>query len=189
MARRYGPDGQPLYNGKTPGEFTENDARQFIEETNKLLNGKDFENMPTATQTQTAAPARAPDSVNVIAKVWPIKNPQGNVLATAAVSIDGLVAIRNLQVISGANGLFIGLPRERGGDGQFKDIAYPILPGLRAKMNEAVMDEFIIQHEKTAPDKARISDQIEKAAQEAAKANAVRTTPEKAKPAPAHDGR
>jgi stage V sporulation protein G len=108
----------------------------------------------------------------------------GNVLANAAVNIDGLVAIRNVRVMSGENGLFIGLPREKDGQGQFKDIAYPILPGLRAKINDAVMDEFIVQHEKIAPNKARISEQLDKAGQEAEKANAARPdAPDRVAPA------
>ncbi len=189
MPRRYGPDGQPLFNGKAPGDFTQNDVIQFMEDTDKLLNRKENADMAgTATATKTAAPAVDIDSVSVVAKVWPIKNPQSNVLANAAVSFGGIVAIRNVQVISGENGLFVSLPRERAG-GQFKDVAYPILPGLRQKMNEAVMDEFIVQHEKTAPNMARISEQIDKAAKEAEKANAARNTPDKAKSAPAHDDR
>ncbi len=83
--------------------------------------------MPTATATVTA-PTRDVESVNVTARVWPVKNPMGNVLAKATVNIDGLMAIRNVRVMSGENGLFIGLPRDRDGNGQFKDIAYPILP-------------------------------------------------------------
>ncbi len=189
MARRYGQDGQRLWGGKAPEDFTENEARQFIAETQELLESEDYTNMATATATQTAAPVRDVDSVNVIAKVWPLKNPQGNVLANAAVSIDGLVAIRNLRVMSGENGLFIGLPREKDYAGQYKDIAYPILSGLRAKINETVMSEFIVQIEKNAPEKPRISEQLDRAAQEAEKANAARPEPQRGKSAPAHDDR
>lgn len=188
MPKRYAPDGTPLFNGKSPENFTENETRQFIADTEKLLNRKDTTNMPTGTRTateptQTATQTRDAESVSINARVYPIKNPQGNVLANAAVNIDGLVAIRNLRVMSGENGLFIGFPREKDYAGQFKDVAYPILPGLRAKINDAVMDEFIVQIEKNAPDKPRISEQLEKAGQEAAKDNAARTAPQKDTPA------
>ncbi len=118
-----------------------------------------------------------------------MRNPQGNVLANAAVSIDGLVAIRNVRVMSGENGLFVGMPRDKDYAGQYKDTAYPILPGLKAKINETVMDEFILQYEKTAPNKARISEQLDKAAKEAERGNAARPEPQKGKNAPAHDDR
>ena len=192
MARRYGPDGQRLWNGKAPMDFTDNDIRQFIADTEKQLYRKEKTTMATATATATkaaTAPTRDAESVSVTARVWPIKNPMGNVLANAAVNIDGLVAIRNVRVMSGENGLFVGLPRERDGTGQFKDVAYPILPGLKAKINDAVMDEFIVQIEKTMPDKARISEQLDKAAQEAAKSNAARPAPERGKTDPSHDAR
>jgi stage V sporulation protein G len=188
MARRYGLDGQRQWNGKAPEDFTHNDVRQFIADTDHLLYRKENTTMATQAQTQTAAPpTRDADSVSVSAKVYPIKNPMGNVLANAAVNIDGIMAIRNIRVMNGQNGLFIGLPREKDGAGQFKDVAYPIISGLRAKINDAVMDEFIVQIEKNTP--ARISDQLDKAGQEAAKANAARSAPDVAKAAPAHDGR
>jgi stage V sporulation protein G len=162
MARRYGSDGQRQWNDKAPEDFNEADVRQFIADTDHLLYRKGNTTMATATQT-AATPTRDAESVSVSAKVYPIKNPMGNVLANAAVNIDGIMAIRNIRVMNGQNGLFIGLPREKDGAGQFKDVAYPIIPGLRAKINDAVMDEFIVQIEKNTP--ARISDQLDRAGQ------------------------
>ncbi len=181
MARRYGPDGQRLWDGKTPEEFTASDTLRFINETNNLIESEDFKKMPTATQT--SAPARDVDSVAIEARAYPLRVPQGNVVANANVSIDGLVAIRNIQILSGENGLFVRMPREKDGAGQYKDVAYPIMKGLRARINEAVMDNLVAQLDRTEPEKPPIGEQLAKAAKEAARANAARPAPDRGAPA------
>jgi stage V sporulation protein G len=45
-------------------------------------------------------------------------------------------------VIDGNNGLFVAMPSKRTPDGEFRDIAHPINSGTRAKIQEAVLEEF-----------------------------------------------
>lgn len=37
MVKRYGPDGKPRWNGKAPEDFNEEDIREFMAETDRLL--------------------------------------------------------------------------------------------------------------------------------------------------------
>ncbi len=197
MARRYGPDGQRLWDGKTPEDFTASDTRRFINETNNLIESEDFKKMPTATQT--SAPARDVDSVAIEARAYPLRVPQGNVVANANVSIDGLVAIRNIQILSGENGLFVGNPSKQDSTSRsgYRETARVSGDELQTQLNVAARESYVAEVEKlqaraaavAPPEQPRIKDQLEKAGQEAAKHNAQRTAPEKVKEKASRDDR
>jgi len=59
---------------------------------------------------------------NITARVNPIQNPKGPTQAMASVTIDGSIAINNLTVVEGKNGLFIGYPQTKDKDGNFNDL-------------------------------------------------------------------
>ncbi len=62
--------------------------------------------------------------------------------AFASITFDDCFVVRGLRVIDGENGLFVGMPSRKLGDGSFKDIAHPLNNETRKKVEEAVLNEY-----------------------------------------------
>ncbi|MFH1958645.1 MAG: septation regulator SpoVG [bacterium] len=60
----------------------------------------------------------------------------------ATVTFDSCFVIHNLRVIEGKNGLFVAMPSRKKKDGTHQDIAHPITPEMRKKIEDAVLGEF-----------------------------------------------
>ena len=59
---------------------------------------------------------------DISARVNPLKDQSKNVKAMASVNIDGVIAINDLTIVEGKNGLFVGYPQTKDKDGNFRDI-------------------------------------------------------------------
>jgi DNA-binding cell septation regulator SpoVG len=57
-------------------------------------------------------------------------------------TFDSSFVVRGLKVISGANGYFVSMPSRRRKDGTFQDLAHPVTNEMRKKIEEAVLDAF-----------------------------------------------
>ena len=60
----------------------------------------------------------------------------------ASVLLDDLIAIHDIRIIEGENGLFIAMPSRKIPTGEFKDIAHPINQEVRAMFQKAIFDEY-----------------------------------------------
>ena len=69
-------------------------------------------------------------------------NTDGRMRAIASITLDEEFVVHDIRVIDGNNGLFVAMPSKRTPDGEFRDIAHPINSGTRAKIQEAVLEEF-----------------------------------------------
>ena len=58
------------------------------------------------------------------------------------VSFAGVFIVKGLKVVEGKNGLFVGMPRERGKDGRWYDIAHPLTKEFRDLLNEIVLEAY-----------------------------------------------
>lgn len=68
--------------------------------------------------------------------------PEGNCRASASVNLNGSFAIRGLKIMEGANGLFVSMPSQRTGNGEYKDICFPCTKEARMQLNEAVLHAY-----------------------------------------------
>ena len=59
---------------------------------------------------------------DISARVNPLSDQSSKVKAMASVTIDNVVAINNLTIVEGKNGLFVGYPQTKDKDGNFRDI-------------------------------------------------------------------
>lgn len=151
-------------------------------------------NAPTDTETRAgqdmAAAEAAPVKLEVT--VRPIE-PRGKLIGFASVNFGGVV-VDDFKVFDGEKGLFVGNPSRpdnttRSG---YRSTARVIDKAFPARLNDAARDAYVAEVEKlqaraaavrSAPEKPRIREQLDKAAQDAAKDNAARPTPEKGKAA------
>ena len=67
---------------------------------------------------------------------------QEPVKAFASVTLDDELVISKIRVIEGTKGYFAAMPSERGKDGKYHDITFPITGALRDKIQVAVMDKY-----------------------------------------------
>lgn len=89
--------------------------------------------------TQTAAEQPIPMKVDV--KIGSIR-PEGSVRAYASVNLNDCFAIRNVKVMDGTNGLFVAMPSYKSGNGEYKDVCFPVTKEFREQLNNAVIDAY-----------------------------------------------
>lgn len=66
----------------------------------------------------------------------------GSMRAVASVTLDNEFVVHDVKVVEGPRGLFVAMPSRRGADGAFRDVAHPITPGARERIQQAVLERF-----------------------------------------------
>ena len=51
-------------------------------------------------------------------------------------------AVHDIRIIEGEKGLFIAMPSRKNALGEYRDIAHPINPEVRAMFEEAILDAY-----------------------------------------------
>ncbi|SFX40067.1 stage V sporulation protein G [Thermoactinomyces sp. DSM 45891] len=69
-------------------------------------------------------------------------NREGRMRAIASITIDSEFVVHDIRVIDGNNGMFVAMPSKRTPDGDFRDIAHPISPSSREKIEAAVLEVY-----------------------------------------------
>ena len=69
-------------------------------------------------------------------------NSENRMKAVASVTFDNEFVIHDIKVIESQNGLFIAMPSRKTPNGEFKDIAHPINPETREKIQKAILDAY-----------------------------------------------
>ena len=66
----------------------------------------------------------------------------GKMTAVVSITFDDEFVVHDIKIIDGQNGLFIAMPSRKMGEGDFRDIAHPLLSETRAKIKEAIFAEY-----------------------------------------------
>ena len=93
-----------------------------------------------APQTAQAA-AEQPLPMKVDVKIGSIR-PEGSVRAFASINLNDCFAIRNVKVVDSTKGLFVAMPSYKAGNGEYKDICFPVTKEFREQLNQAVLDAY-----------------------------------------------
>ncbi len=80
-------------------------------------------------------------------RIRKVKN-EGKMKAIASSTIDQEFVVHDIKVIDGENGLFIAMPSRKMSDGEFRDIAHPLVSETRAKIRDAILEQYYIMLEK-----------------------------------------
>ena len=67
---------------------------------------------------------------------------EGKMKAIASVTFDDEFVVHDIKVIEGRNGLFIAMPRRKMSDGDFRDIAHPLLSETRNRIKDAILNAY-----------------------------------------------
>ena len=64
--------------------------------------------------------------------------------AFAAITIDDAIAVHDIKIINGKDGLFIAMPNRKTNEGEykFKDIVHPIKTEVREMLKEKILAEY-----------------------------------------------
>lgn len=69
-------------------------------------------------------------------------NGDGKMKAVASVTFDDEFVVHDIKVIDGQNGLFIAMPSRKTLDGEYRDIAHPIVSETRELIQSTVLEEY-----------------------------------------------
>lgn len=97
------------------------------------------------SKTQTFAPVpenpAQPLPMKVDVKISSIR-PEGNIRAYASINLNDCFAISNVKVVDSSKGLFIAMPSYKAGNGEYKDICFPVSKQFWEQLNNAVIDAY-----------------------------------------------
>jgi len=87
-------------------------------------------------------------------------NDEGKMKAIVSVTFDDEFVVHDVKIIDGQNGLFVAMPSRKMGDGDFRDIAHPLLSETRNKIRDAVFAEYerLLQEDASASQDAPAAD-------------------------------
>lgn len=69
----------------------------------------------------------------------------GRMRAIASITFDEEFVVHDIRIIEGNEGLFVAMPSKRTPDGEFRDVAHPINPASRTKIQEAVLGAYFAE--------------------------------------------
>ena len=67
---------------------------------------------------------------------------EGKMKAIASVTFDEEFVVHDIKIIEGVNGLFIAMPSRKMNDGNYRDIAHPLISETRVRINNAVLSAY-----------------------------------------------
>ncbi len=67
---------------------------------------------------------------------------EGKLKAFADVAIEDILLIRGLRIVNGKKGLFVGMPREQGRNGQWYQTVFPLSDEVKSQLNEIVLQAY-----------------------------------------------
>lgn len=60
----------------------------------------------------------------------------------ATIVLDDQLAIHDIRIIEGDNGLFTAMPSRKTATGGYRDVAHPINPEARSMIEKAILDAY-----------------------------------------------
>ena len=69
-------------------------------------------------------------------------NDEGKMKAVVSITFDDEFVVHDIKIIEGQNGLFIAMPSRKMGEGDFRDIAHPLVSDTRNKIRDAIFEEY-----------------------------------------------
>ena len=83
-------------------------------------------------------------------------NDEGKMKAIVSITFDDEIVVHDIKVIEGQNGPFIAMPSRKMSEGDFRDIAHPLVSETRNKIRDAILEEY----EKVLAQKAAEAEEV-----------------------------
>ena len=75
-------------------------------------------------------------------KVKKIEKENSRMKGSASILLDDMIAIHDIRIISGDNGLFVAMPSRKTATGDYRDIVHPISQEARDIVESAIIEEY-----------------------------------------------
>lgn len=75
-------------------------------------------------------------------KVKKIEKENSRMKGIAEILLDDMIAIHDIRIISGDNGLFVAMPSRKTPTGDYRDIVHPISQEARDILEKAIVEEY-----------------------------------------------
>ena len=85
---------------------------------------------------------------------------EGKMKAVVSITFDDEFVVHDIKIIDGQNGLFIAMPSRKMGEGDFRDIAHPLVSDTRNKIRDAIFEEYEKVLAEKAVDDAGVSTEV-----------------------------
>lgn len=110
--------------------------------------------MSAIFRQRNAPSAHAAERLVFIMRITDVRvrkvSDEGKMKAVVSVTFDDEFVVHDIKIIDGQNGLFIAMPSRKMGEGDFRDIAHPLVSETRNKIKEAIF----VEYEKVLEEKA-----------------------------------
>ena len=67
---------------------------------------------------------------------------EGKLKAYVTVTFDDCFVVHNVKIIEGKSGVFIAMPSRKTRNGEYKDIAHPIHPDFRSRLQDRILEAY-----------------------------------------------
>ena len=67
---------------------------------------------------------------------------EGKMKAIVSITFDDEFVVHDIKIIEGQNGPFIAMPSRKMSEGDFRDIAHPLVSETRNKIRDAIFEEY-----------------------------------------------
>ena len=67
---------------------------------------------------------------------------EGKLKAYVTVTFDDCFVVHNVKIIEGKSGVFIAMPSRKTRAGEYKDVAHPIFPEFRSKLQKQILEKY-----------------------------------------------
>ena len=67
---------------------------------------------------------------------------EGKLKAVVSVTFDDEFVVHDLKVIESQNGLFIAMPSRKAPGGDYRDVAHPINPEMRERLQKLILEKY-----------------------------------------------
>ena len=71
-----------------------------------------------------------------------IEKENSRMKGIASILLDDMIAIHDIRIISGDNGLFVAMPSRKTATGGYRDIVHPISQEARDIIEKAIVEEY-----------------------------------------------
>ena len=75
-------------------------------------------------------------------KIRKVERENSRMKGIASVVVDNAIAIHDIRIIEGDNGLFIAMPSRQTSTGGYRDIAHPINTETRQMFEKEILDAY-----------------------------------------------
>jgi DNA-binding cell septation regulator SpoVG len=86
------------------------------------------------------------NDLNIDVRVYPLEAPKGSTVAFASVTFCAddkpVSAINSIRVVENDTGAFVAMPQTQDRNGEYNNVASPVIKGLRGKISKAVFAEL-----------------------------------------------